>query len=443
MLRLRSALFLLPALTLVGCEGDPQPLGWELEFEGRTLLERARVVEATILEGGCSGEELYSVEVVMGELSNAEVPVLADGTWGFAGRARDESCVLFAEGCTEVELPTVGPVVVILTPRGAEIPACSSTFCEGGRCSDVPVDGGMEDTCQASETVCDDGIDDDCNGDTDCDDAACESDPGCAACAMITCDACEDCRGGECVPAADETACAGGTCWGGSCCVGCWDGISCRNGDEDTICGNGGGRCASCEGCGTCMGNACVESMPDSTPCAGGGGLCLGGVCCTGCATGSTCVPGDTPAACGLGGAACSDCGECGECTAGACGPADGTACSTGTCRAGACCDGCWDGMACQSGDQATACGAGGDMCSACLPCQRCESGVCVTGMEGDMCTSASMLPGRCSGPSLICCAGCWDGSNCQPGDTQTVCGTRGNACQNCGTFSCVGGFCR
>ena len=114
---MRASLRILFALLLTagfGCEGDPQPLGWELEFEEGALLSRAAVVEALILDGGCDGEEISSTEIVRGELSMAMSPVLADGRWAFVGRARDASCTLFAEGCTEVELPTVGPVVVVL-----------------------------------------------------------------------------------------------------------------------------------------------------------------------------------------------------------------------------------------------------------------------------------------------------------------------------------------
>jgi len=426
-----------------GCKGDPRPLGWELEFEDSALLSRATVVEAVILEGGCDGTELSSTEVVRGELSMAVSPTLADGRYAFVGRARDSSCTLFAEGCTEVELPTVGPIVVVMSTRPAEVPACSTTFCDGGRCSDAPVDGGVADACAPSETICDDGMDDDCNGDTDCGDDACISDPGCEACASITCGACEVCRGGECFPSDDEAPCAGGTCWAGSCCAGCWDGITCRLGDADAACGARGERCGSCVGCGACADGACAPSMTDDTPCAGGAGLCAAGVCCTGCSDAGGCQVGDVPGACGIGGEVCDDCGECGVCTAGDCAPADGTSCAGGTCRAGACCDGCWDGATCQAGDAPTACGDDGAMCNACLPCQRCESGVCITGMEGDACTSASMQSGTCHGAILVCCAGCWDGSACQPGNMDAQCGRLGNTCQNCAALSCTGGFCR
>jgi hypothetical protein len=183
---------------------------------------------------------------------------------------------------------------------------------------------------------------------------------------------------------------------------------------------------------------------PDGTPCASGAGLCASGVCCSGCLDdGGGCQVGDTPAACGLGGLSCGDCGECGACSAGSCVPADGTPCAGGSCRDGLCCEGCWDGSMCQLGTAPTACGEGGELCSACISCQRCTAGSCSPGMNGDMCTSASMQPGLCVGTALQCCAGCWDGSSCQPGNTTSVCGTRGNTCQDCVALSCKSGFCR
>jgi hypothetical protein len=435
------------ALLSFGCKGDPRPLGWELEFDDSALRDRATVVEAVVLEGSCDGEERVSIEVVRGELSMAEVPVLADGRWCFVGRARDSACTVFAEGVSEVDLPALGPVVVVMTARASEVPACSSTFCDGGRCGEAAGDGGVEDRCTAVETVCDDGMDNDCNGDTDCADDACVSDPVCEACVTVICAPCEVCRGGDCFPADDETACAGGTCWGGSCCTGCFDGISCRIGDADAACGSDGARCQACEGCGTCGDGACVAEgidPPDGTPCASGAGLCASGVCCSGCLDdGGGCQVGDTPAACGLGGLSCGDCGECGACSAGSCVPADGTPCAGGSCRDGLCCGGCWDGSMCQTGTAPTACGEGGELCSACISCQRCTAGSCSPGMNGDMCTSASMQPGLCVGTALQCCAGCWDGSSCQPGNTTSVCGTRGNTCQDCVALSCKSGFCR
>jgi hypothetical protein len=70
-------------------------------------------------------------------------------------------------------------------------------------------------------------------------------------------------------------------------------------------------------------------------------------------------------------------------------------------------------------------------------------AGGCVTSSEGDACTSVSMQPGTCRGPALQCCAGCWDGSTCLPGDTNEACGGQGMMCQICGArTACNGRFC-
>jgi beta-glucanase (GH16 family) len=94
----------------------------------------------------------------------------------------------------------------------------SSTYCGDGTCS------GPEDSCNcsddcgpppASESVCDDGLDDDCDGNTDCDDTDCNGDPACVppSCGDSTCapaeDQCncpEDCG----TPPATETTCNDG-----------------------------------------------------------------------------------------------------------------------------------------------------------------------------------------------------------------------------------------
>ncbi|RLB48979.1 MAG: hypothetical protein DRJ42_22060, partial [Deltaproteobacteria bacterium] len=308
-----------------------------------------------------------------------------------------------------------------------------------------PVDGGSPDACTATETNCDDGVDDDCNGDIDCDDAACVDEPVCAACASVTCGPCEVCRGGDCFTVEDETSCGTGTCWGGSCCAGCWDGISCRLGDADTNCGRGGALCASCEGCGSCGDGACIAGVStEGNPCAAGTGICAMGVCCTRCTVDGACVAGNTPTACGVGGGACRECIECASCLGGACTPTDGPECPGGICHVGACCTGCWNGASCEAGDTAAACGTTGAMCTACTPCSDCAGGTCVPKAVGDACTSGSGQDGTCRGAAVLCCAGCWDGTSCQPGDADAACGSRGRACQTCDGVrtTCNGQFC-
>ena len=76
------------------------------------------------------------------------------------------------------------------------------------------------------------------------------------------------------------------------------------------------------------------------------------------------------------------ECGECQECRDGACVPlGEGTRCADGAgqCRAGACCQGCFDGERCEEGSTLTACGAGGSLCETCA-CEgdRCSAGACL-----------------------------------------------------------------
>lgn len=97
---------------------------------------------------------------------------------------------------------------------------------------------------------------------------------------------------------------------------------------------------------------------------------CHGGRCIDACLSPSPddCTPGPV------------GCGDCSLPTDGGCMPApDGTACTGGgTCRAGACCTGCWDGMQCQPGDTARLCGVGGSGCFDCpCPANECSAGIC------------------------------------------------------------------
>ena len=82
-------------------------------------------------------------------------------------------------------------------------PACQSSYCGDATCDpgedqcNCPGDCG---TPPASESVCDDGIDEDCDGNTDCDDADCDGDPACPSCVA---------KGGACT---DNSECCSGTC---------------------------------------------------------------------------------------------------------------------------------------------------------------------------------------------------------------------------------------
>jgi hypothetical protein len=80
-------------------------------------------------------------------------------------------------------------------------PTCGDTFCEIGedQCN-CPEDCG---TPPLTETVCDDGIDEDCDLNTDCDDEDCSGDPACPDC-LPKGAACADnaeCCSSRCLPA--------------------------------------------------------------------------------------------------------------------------------------------------------------------------------------------------------------------------------------------------
>lgn len=71
---------------------------------------------------------------------------------------------------------------------------------------------------------------------------------------------------------------------------------------------------------------------------------------------------------------------------AGPCVGADGTSCaspsgSSGVCRAGRCCTGCWDGARCVTGRAPTGCGVAGGACVRCAAIAFCTSAMCTAGV--------------------------------------------------------------
>jgi sialate O-acetylesterase len=75
--------------------------------------------------------------------------------------------------------------------------------CGDGTCGAGEDECNCSDDCgapPATETVCDDGIDEDCDLDTDCDDSDCDGDPACLGCAEIGeyCETDDDCCSNKC-----------------------------------------------------------------------------------------------------------------------------------------------------------------------------------------------------------------------------------------------------
>lgn len=167
-----------------------------------------------------------------------------------------------------------------------------------------------------------------------------------------------------------ETCPTGGVCRGGMCCKGCWTGTKCVSGDTPEGCGAPGTLCQECP-VGACfLGSGVVLSPGQACP---SGGACRGGACCKGCWDGTQCLSGDAPPSCGTDGALCESCptGSCffpaSTTPTGRNFVLSGDRCPTGgTCRAGSCCQGCWNGTECLAGNTLSACGTGGAACEQC-----------------------------------------------------------------------------
>jgi MYXO-CTERM domain-containing protein len=71
-----------------------------------------------------------------------------------------------------------------------------------------------------------------------------------------------------------------GTCRGGVCCTGCWDGTRCVGGRSATGCGLGGGACRSCVDTDACSSDVCTDGVC-SNPDAPRGTRCDDGLFCT------------------------------------------------------------------------------------------------------------------------------------------------------------------
>ena len=298
-------------------------------------------------------------------------------------------------------------------------------------------------------------------------------DGGVAECTVSTCTMAGDCQH---APAAAGTPCPSGQCNGFACCTGCVDGNgNCVGGDQTAECGSGGLACTDCTQRGGCVvgmgGHRCAN-------CAGTCGMktCgsdgCGGICGT-CATNQVCTNGacvcgnsveNTDLLCGdgidddcNGKTDCADSGCIGKacspnggmfclalkCVAGCriggtvynagdknpmnacqgCDPVksdmawtnlDGQPCAKGTCEAGACCTGCWDGAACHAPGVAT-CGIGGAACADCNDKNPCHvpsctaQGTCAQAnvADGTKCGAAdSCVEAKCACLGLQCLTG-------------------------------------
>lgn len=328
-----------------GCNGSQYRV--EVRFEEPQDAQRAQYVEVALVascdeqpDGAAPVNSTRSLNIH--RMSEAEpFGPAAPGTYGLYARALSTDCRVVAAGCISVQLMAGGTDTLVVSLTSRDIEACSPAECIDGACSSP--DGGTTDAST-------------CN-----------------------CPSCADCAEGACLP--DNDRCSGDEY--------CHPRDGCQ---APTPCAEAEPRCPADDSCTVARCDEsgaiplCVfEFAPDGTSCRAGGldGRCRSGACCAGCWDGASCLAGTAVDACGNGGAECMDCDDDNPCTDDLCDdgctntPDDDNPCPDGKCHGGACCEGCWDGVTCRTGDESAACGVGGEMCIACACPMECAGGSC------------------------------------------------------------------
>ncbi|MCH7839013.1 MAG: trypsin-like peptidase domain-containing protein [Planctomycetes bacterium] len=131
-------------------------------------------------EGGSSGSPVTnSAGEVVGQLS---------GACGFnVGDPCDSVSNATVDGAFAFYFDQVSPFLdpVGCTPSTEVCDDGVDNDCDGDvDCADADCSGDPACACTPSTEVCDNGVDDDCDGATDCDDADCSADPACEACTL-------------------------------------------------------------------------------------------------------------------------------------------------------------------------------------------------------------------------------------------------------------------
>ncbi len=123
-------------------------------------------------------------------------------------------------------------------------------------------------------------------------------------------DGSSDCADADCTAFAFcQTGDAGFLCNAATCPTGCCQNNVCQAGNTTAACGTGGGTCNTCFSVQVCQASSCQVVVPSCSP----------ATCPTGCCQNNVCQTGNTTAACGTGGAACSTCGGAQVCQASSC----------------------------------------------------------------------------------------------------------------------------
>lgn len=145
MLASRRTLSCLAASLAIACDADPRALDWQIGFSSPGLDERAAVVEARILAGGCaSSDVVYESRFQVGERPTLP-PSLPPGVYGFSARVVDGDCLWYAAGCAEKRLPLDddGQVRVELDPLSGTLlscDGCNMSTCDPGGQPDAASD---------------------------------------------------------------------------------------------------------------------------------------------------------------------------------------------------------------------------------------------------------------------------------------------------------------
>jgi hypothetical protein len=128
-------------LALAGCDGGTRGLQWSVVFEPESLGDRASMVEARIVSGGCGDGDLrFVAEVRPSEMEGMAPPALEAGRYGFAARALDSQCRWYARGCEPLELgspQSPRQVQTVLREQATPEARCAPARCMQGRCTEM------------------------------------------------------------------------------------------------------------------------------------------------------------------------------------------------------------------------------------------------------------------------------------------------------------------
>ncbi len=263
------------------------------------------------------------------------------------------AAVLFLAQCSSGPMPPCGPSNCL---------GCCTTLggCEGGAAHDACGSSGVFcSDCAASGQTCLVGV---------CAPAGPNSDGGRSGAA------------GGAGSTAGGGATGGGATGGGATGGGATGGGATGGGATGGGATGGGATGGGATGGGATGGGATGGGSGTAGGAAGGGTTCGPATCAGCCSASGTCRSGATNIECGGGGRACQACSGAQTCSAGVCRspqtPDAGRLCGPESCATG-CCDPL-AGLVCLTGTSNEACGAGGVVCSVCLPIlQTCQNRVC------------------------------------------------------------------